>query len=132
MHEDELRSVERYIVDTPFSGSFGAASVSVLNIGTRGVFIEHAHPLRIRTTARLWFKRDEVTVSSQGTVVWSHLSKTANEKGKLLYNSGIHIDESAAFAAAIEALLERGLIHRDPDSLERKRQRLSRKNRVPA
>ncbi len=134
MHEaaSELRSVERYIVDTPFSGSFGAASVCVLNIAIRGVFIEHAHPLRIRTAARLWFKRDDVTISVQGMVVWSHLSKTANDKGKLLYNSGILIEETAAFSAAIETLLRRGLIRRDTESLERKRQRLARNDKSSA
>ncbi|HET7712238.1 MAG TPA: hypothetical protein VFL80_09950 [Thermoanaerobaculia bacterium] len=123
----DLRSEDRYIIDVPIKGSFGAASVAVLNIGSHGVFIEHAQPLRIRTTARLWFKCEDVTVSAHGTVVWSHLSKVANEKGKLLYNSGIRIDDPTEFATSIQALLDRGTIRRDTESLDRKRQRLALK-----
>jgi len=122
----ELRSAERYAAKEPIAGSFGAASVGVLNISDRGVLIEHAQPLRIATKGRLWFKQGDVTVAVQAIAVWSHLSKTPNAKGKYLYQSGLRIDEGVAdLAAAVRMLANRGVVALDMESLERKRQRLT-------
>ncbi|HXG58368.1 MAG TPA: hypothetical protein VNL91_05060 [Thermoanaerobaculia bacterium] len=124
----ELRVSERYLAIEPLLGSFGVASVSILDIAEQGVQVEHAQPLRIATKGRLWFKKDDIVVSVPGIVIWSHLSKNANEKGKLLYHSGIRVDDpSAAFAGAVEALVVRGVIRADPKSLDRKRLRLLKK-----
>jgi hypothetical protein len=119
------RSADRFIVVEPLAGSFGAAAVAILNLGYQGVQIEHAQPLRLATKARLWFKRGEVAASVHGTVVWSHLSHTPNEKGKLLYRSGIRIEEEMTpFRDAMESLATDGIIRLDVESLERKRKRL--------
>lgn len=124
----ELRDAERYVAIEPLLGSFGVASVSILDIAEYGVQVEHAQPLRIATKGRLWFKKDDIVISVPGIVIWSHLSKNANEKGKLLYRSGIRVaDPSASFAGAVEALVVRGIIRSDPQSLERKRIRLLKK-----
>lgn len=126
----ELRAAERYVVPEPLIGSFGVASVTILDISDHGVQVAHAQPLRIATMGRLWFKRDDLTVSAQGIVIWSHLSQTRNEKGKLLYNSGIRVDDAASwFAGVVEALATRGIIKPDRGSLDRKRQRLTQKQR---
>ena len=118
----ELRSYQRYISKEPLVGSFGSAEVSVADIGEQGAQIEHAQPLRIGTVARLWFKASDTPVQAQALVVWSRLSKRPNAQGKLLYRSGLRIEEGAAdFAKAIERLLERAVIHRDSESLEHKR-----------
>ena len=134
---EELRSYERYTVHERLQGSFGSAEIFVLNIGEQGAQIEHAHPLRIATTARLWFKRGEIAVSVQGLVMWSKLSKTPNQQGKLLYRSGLRIEEGASeFARAMDQLAEKGVIHRDSESLERKRklreERAMAKNAKPS
>ena len=118
----ELRSAERYVAKEPIPGSFGAASVTILNISDRGLMIEHAQPLRIATKGRLWFKQSDITVAVQAIVVWSYLSKQPNAKGKYLYRSGLRIDSGADdLAAAREKLTALGLVAVDLDSLERKR-----------
>jgi hypothetical protein len=121
----ELRTVERFVVAEPLLGSFGAAAVALLDICEHGVQIEHAQPLRLATRARLWFKRGEVAASVQAAVVWSRLSKTPNAEGKLLYRSGVAIEgDDGSFADALQMLALRGVVRRDSDSLDRKRQQL--------
>jgi len=124
------RGEDRFIVVEPLDGSFGAAAVAILNVAHQGVQIEHAQPLRLATRARLWFKREDVAASAQGIVVWSHLSKKPNEKGKLLYRSGIRIEEEMTpFRDAIQSLVTSGMIRLDVESLERKRKRLEEMER---
>ena len=68
------------------------------------------------------FKSGRATVSVQGLVVWSHLSKTRDSNGKMLYHSGIHVpDGSEELVAAIEILARQGVVRKESDSLERKR-----------
>jgi len=126
----DSRATDRFVVIEPLPGSFGAAAVAILNMAYQGVQIEHAQPLRLATRARLWFKRGEVAASVHGTVVWSHLSKKPNDQGKLLYRSGIRIEESMTlFRDAMESLATSGLIRLDVESLERKRRRLEEMER---
>ena len=121
---NELRAAERYTSKEPIPGSFGAASVFLINISERGVMIEHAQPLRLSTKGRFWFKHVVVTVEVQAIVVWSHLSKTPNAKGKYLYRSGLRVDSGARdLSSALQTLAHRGLVALDMESLERKRQR---------
>jgi len=124
------RAQDRFIVVEPLSGSFGAAAVAILNMAYQGVQIEHAQPLRLATRSRLSFRRGDVGATVGGTVVWSHLSRTPNEKGKYLYHSGIRIDEEMTrFRDAMENLAGAGLIRLDVESLERKRKRLAEMER---
>jgi len=124
------RGADRFVVVEPLPGSFGSAAVVILNMAYQGVQIEHAQPLRLATTARLWFKRGEVEASVSGTVVWSHLSRTPNAKGKYLYHSGIRVDEEMTpFREAMESLAAKGEIHLDVESLERKRKRVEEMER---
>src|SRR6185369_17657841 len=91
----ELRASERYVAKEPIPGSFGAASVAVLNICDRGLMIEHAQQLRVATKGRMWFKQADVVVTVQAVVIWSHLSKQPNAQGKYLYHSGLRVDAGA-------------------------------------
>lgn len=126
----EHRTSARYIAVEPLVGSYGAASVTLLDIGERGAQIEHAQPLRLGTTARLWFKWGHVTVSLQAITVWSHLSKKPNDKGKYLYHSGVRIEKAEeALGDALRDLATRGVLKMDSESLERKKQRLEDKQR---
>jgi hypothetical protein len=118
----ELRSSDRFAAIEPLPGGFSSANITVLNLATRGAQIEHAQPLRLSLTGRLWFKSGRAAVSVQGLVVWSHLSRTHDSDGKLLYHSGIHVpDGSQELVAAIEVLSREGVVRKESDSLERKR-----------
>lgn len=118
----EQRQEERYQVVEALSGSFGAAAIRILDLSQQGMQIEHPQPLRLATRSRLWFKRGDVALSVQGLVIWSRLSKTPNQEGKLLYRSGIRLTgDSDEMTSAIQALSDRGVIQRDLESLDRKR-----------
>ena len=104
-------------------GSFGAAGISVLDIAEQGAQIEHSQPLRLGSRGRLWFKRGDVSASIHAMVIWSRLSEKPNDDGKLLYRSGVRLDEGESFAKAIQTLGEHGVIRRDTESLERKRRK---------
>lgn len=119
----DLRTIERYVVVERLLGSFGAAGISVLDIAEQGAQIEHAQPLRLGSRGRLWFKRGDVSASIHAMVIWSRLSEKPNDEGKLLYRSGVRLDEGESFAAAIQALGDQGVIRRDTESLERKRRK---------
>lgn len=121
----DLRATERFIAAAPLNGSFGVASITVVDIGETGAQVEHPQPLRLATRARLAFKRGDDAFAAYGVLVWSHLSKRPNDKGKLLYRSGIRFeDDDADFPKIIDTLLSHGVVQSDPDSLERKKQRL--------
>jgi hypothetical protein len=120
----DLRAIERYVVVEPLLGSFGAAGITILDIAEQGVQIEHAQPLRLGARARLWFKRGEVAASLHALVIWSRLSEKPNVEGKLLYRSGLRVeDQKESFGPAIQALGDHGVIRRDTESLERKRRK---------
>jgi hypothetical protein len=125
----EQRTTERYVAVEPIDGSFGAASITVLNLGGSGVQVAHAQPLRLGTRGRLWFRRGGVQVAVQAMLIWSHLSKTPNSEGKFLYQSGLRIDDGPDFATALRSLLDNGSVRRDRDSLDRKRRRIEEKER---
>lgn len=120
----EIRRYARYVIVEPLLGSFGAAEVMIRNLGDRGAQLQHASPLRIGTRSRLWFRSGSIAVGIQGHVIWSHLSQVPDEHGKLLYQSGVEIDENAEFLESLKALVDHGVIRNDLNSLERKKKRL--------
>jgi len=124
----DLRSTDRFVADERLAGSFGSASVTVIDLAEQGAQIEHTQPLRLGYRARFWFKRVDVSVSTQALVVWSHLSKTPNSDGRLLYRSGLRIEEGIEdFATALRQLFRTGVVHRDLEGLNRKRKRIEEK-----
>ena len=121
----DLRAIERYVVAEPLVGSFGAAAISVVDIAEQGAQIVHPQPLRLGSRARLWFKRGDVAASVHAIVIWSRVSQKPNDEGRLLYHSGLRIDDQAeSFASAIQALADQNVIRRDTASLDRKRRKL--------
>jgi hypothetical protein len=127
----DQRTIERYVVAEPLLGSFGAAGISVLDIAEQGVQIEHAQPLRLGARGRLWFKRGDVAASVHAIVIWSRLSDKPNADGKLLYRSGLRVEDSEeSFAPAIQALADHSVIRRDTESLERKRRKFVEREQV--
>jgi hypothetical protein len=124
MEVNELRITERFRTAEALSGSYGSASVTLLDVSATGAQIEHSQPLRIGTRARLWFKRGDVSLNLQAVTIWSHLSKTPNVQGKYLYHSGLRIEaDTREFNYALQALLDHGVLSPDRESLDRKRKR---------
>lgn len=123
MNDDvnDSRQGDRFYAAEPIHGSFNGADVSVMNVSVGGAQIVHAQPIRIGTRSRLAFQNGDVTVSVPVQVVWSHLSQTNDGNA---YRSGVRLDvPDVVYAAAIHALLRMGVVERDTESLERKRQR---------
>lgn len=120
-----LRHGERFVVREKLSGTFGAYELTIANMSVTGVQIVHAQPMRIGTNSRVTFKHGEIAITTQARVIWSHLSHVGSD-GKPMYKSGLRIEKAdPQYAAAINALLRQGVLERDFDSMERKRQRLA-------
>lgn len=130
----DLRENERFRLLEPMVGTFGASlEIAVLDLSANGVRIEHSQPIRLGTRGRLVFRRlPEIHVNASGHAIWSRLSTQKDSRGKLLYHSGIRIDEPPPeFTQAIGTLAKSGMLQPDNDSLERKRQRLQERSRPP-
>jgi hypothetical protein len=122
----DLRSTQRFVTTEPLTGSFGTAAIAIVDIGETGAQVEHSQPLRLATRGRLTFRRGSDTFAGYGLVVWSHLSRMPNERGKLLYRSGIRFEDDAAdFSGLIDTLLQRQIIRIDAGSLARKKERIA-------
>lgn len=119
---DELRKADRFVVQEPLAGTFGAAEATLMNVSIGGAQIAHALPLRIGTAGRLSFRRGDAVIAIQARVLWSHL--TPGPGGKLMYRSGLKIEGAdAQFALALNTLIRAGVVRQDLESLDRKRQR---------
>ncbi|HJW92848.1 MAG TPA: hypothetical protein VJ901_04460 [Thermoanaerobaculia bacterium] len=128
MELHDLRGADRFVADERLAGSFGSASITVIDLAEEGAQIEHAQPLRLGLKARFWFRSRDISVSAQGLIVWSHLSKRPSADGKLLYRSGVRIEEEGdQFADTLRQLVRSGIVHRDVGALDRKRKRLEEK-----
>ena len=120
---EELRRTDRFAAVTPMPGSFGAMDAAVVNLSIGGGQITHAHPIRIGTTAKLIFRREDVAVAIHARVVWSHVVPGVSG-GKLTYRSGLKIDAvDPSYAMSINTLIRAGAIRQELDSLDRKRAR---------
>ena len=120
----DSRGSERFVASRPIEGRFGRTDVTIWDLAESGLQIEHAEPLKIATKGLVGFKLDEMTVTVPGIVIWSHLSKTPDAHGRLLYRSGVRLEaDIELFASAINRLAGSGRIQRDTASLERKRKK---------
>ncbi|HYH07265.1 MAG TPA: PilZ domain-containing protein [Thermoanaerobaculia bacterium] len=118
----DLRKGDRFLFTEAVSGSFGGNEVTVLNVSLGGAQFTHPQPMRIGTRGRLTFRRGDVIVAVPAHVVWSHLGKVGTA---MSYTSGVKLDAAdPQFAAAINALYKSGIVLRDAESLDRKRQRM--------
>jgi hypothetical protein len=118
----ELRRGDRFRVTETLSGTFGAAEVVFLDLSLGGAQLSHPQPLRIGTGAKLSFRLRDVSATVTAHVVWSHLSRT---KGGMAYVSGVKLDAvDPQYAMALNSLLRAGVLTKDADSLDRKRERM--------
>jgi hypothetical protein len=128
---NDLRSGERYSVLEPLPGTFGPSDMKVTNMGTSGLQILHPHPMRLGTRARVTFQHGEISVVTEARLLWSHLSQTPDPSGKLLYVSGLHIENpTPQYAAAINSLFRIGAVRQDTESMEKKRARTQEREKA--
>ncbi|HVT44661.1 MAG TPA: PilZ domain-containing protein [Thermoanaerobaculia bacterium] len=120
----ELRAKRRWNCREPLPAQFAGFSVTIVDLSEGGFKLEHLDPLKIGTagTIRIPNPDTKEEFSIRVKIVWSHLSSRTGEKGKLLYNSGVRIEESIEPVAGAFGRLVRACGVRDADSLERKRQ----------
>lgn len=122
---EELRSAARFIITQPIPGTFGPADVNLVDLSVTGAQVEHPQPLRVGTRGRLTLRRGDAAAAVPAIVVWSHLSKTADAKGKYLYVSGLKVEgNNQELAIALNGLFKQGIAKRDAESLDKKRQRM--------
>jgi len=121
----DLRSSPRFVVREPIPGYFGGIGVAIHDMAVAGVQIEHSEPVKLSSRARVGFKVDNTLFAVPGVVVWSRLSRSPETEGKLLYRSGIKLEDDAQrFANVINILVGRGRLRPDSESLDRKRQKV--------
>jgi hypothetical protein len=119
----DLRKGDRFAAIEPIGGTFGPTDIVVLDLSIAGAKISHPQPLRIGTRAKLSFKRGDVTASLTAHVVWSHLSPGA---AGMVYHSGLKLDAvDPQYAMAVNSLIRAGLLRKDANSLDRKRERMA-------
>jgi hypothetical protein len=118
----DLRKGDRFAFMELVGGTFAANEVTFINVSLGGAQFTHAQPMRIGTRGKLAFRRGDVVVAVPAHVVWSHLGKVG---AAMSYTSGVKLDAAdPQYAAAINALYKAGVVQRDVESLERKRQRM--------
>jgi len=118
----ELRKGDRFLATEQIPGSFGPAEVIVIDLSLGGAKLSHPQPLRIGTRAKLAFKRGDITAVAPAVVVWSHLAKST---GGMSYVSGLKLEAvEPPYAMALNALLRAGVLRKEVDGLDRKRERM--------
>lgn len=131
-HVSDDRSVMRFSLEPQLDGSFGSISITIADFGERGIQAVHPAPMKVGTTARLVFALppDHLPVELNGVIVWSRLSQKADSHGKLLYRSGIRIEDQLEVArGALDRLVDTAIARPDTGSLENKKKVLADKQR---
>lgn len=118
----ELRAAERFVATELIAATFASCEAALLDIALHGIRISHGEPLRIGTRGRVVVLKADARIDMPAQVVWSQLGSSG---GKAVYTTGLRIETpEPRYAAAINALFRSGVLRRDPESLERKRQRM--------
>lgn len=120
----DSRNAERFLIEPPMEALFGGAAIDIVDIAARGLRSEHSAPVRPGTSGLLSFRLpgQSQVVRVRAEVVWSRLSKKASPEGKLLYLTGLRLqEETEAMAVVIEDLVRAEKATRDRESLEKKR-----------
>lgn len=118
----EHRQGERFVFTTPLNATFTGTEITLSNVSLEGAQILHPQPLRLGTHGHLQFHYRDTTVNVSGRVIWSHLAQT--EAGTA-YRSGLTLDApDQVYATVLNALFRDGLVQRDMESLDKKRERM--------
>ncbi len=118
----ELRKGARFCASEPLAATFGPVEAVILDLSLGGAQLSHPQPLRIGTKGKLAFRRGDVNAVVQAHVVWSHLSRTS---GGMSYLSGLQLDAADPYyAMALNTLLRAGVLVKDTESMNKKRERM--------
>jgi hypothetical protein len=118
----ELRKGDRFVTTESVAGTFGPVDVVIVDLSLGGAQLSHPQPLRIGTRGKLTFRRGEISATVPAHVIWSHLSKT---KGGMSYVSGLQLESvDPQYGMALNSLLRAGVLRKDSESLERKKERM--------
>jgi hypothetical protein len=124
----ELRKGDRFLATEQVPGTFGPAEVVIIDLSLGGAKLSHPQPLRIGTRGKLTFKRGDVSATVQAVVVWSHLAPSGRG---MSYISGLKYEAvEPAYAMALNALLRAGVLRKETDSLDKKRDRLIEREKL--
>jgi hypothetical protein len=122
----DLRKAERHVALEPIKAYFGSWEVIIHDLSEGGFQIEHPDPLKLASSALLTFDNPKTfeTIEFRVKVVWSRLSSTPNTRGRLLYRSGLRIEQAdERNRTALRRLLSQ-VTRPDTESLDRKRKKL--------
>src|SRR5690242_16242985 len=88
-----LRKHPRFIFDEPLPAVFNGVDVRVMNMSGGGLLVEHAEAFKVGSSSSVRLASDALKEETtfRAKIVWSKLSNTTNDKGKLLYRSGLSI-----------------------------------------
>ncbi|MBI2214516.1 MAG: PilZ domain-containing protein [Acidobacteria bacterium] len=119
----ETRGRPRYNLLTTIEAQFAGQAALVRNLSANGVGLRHAAQVRVGSTVSVKIEapENESALSFRCRVVWSRLSRFADERGKPFYDSGLTIVDDSPAAAGLMGRLIRAYGVRDAESLEAKR-----------
>lgn len=118
----EHRRDERFVFTNPLNAMFTGIEVILSNVSLQGVQILHPQTLRLGTHGHLHFRYRDMSVQVTARVIWSQLAQT--EAGTA-YRSGLLLDApDQQYATAINTLFHDGMVQRDLESLDKKREQM--------
>lgn len=121
-HQIESRRAPRLVIQTPIRGRFGSMLVTIRDISTEGVRIEHEHTLMLSTRAPLVLRLPSFqTICVSAEIVWSRYRPGFDGSGPA-YQSGIRVDfGKERLAEAFNRILGSDSGYYDSVSLQTKR-----------
>lgn len=120
---EESRQRPRFLIRPRVPATFSGVPVSVLDLSATGLRVEHATPMRLSATGSIQLETEEnsARVTCRGRVVWSRLSRVTDNNGKLLYQSGVRLEEVPDSVAGLFGRVIHLFGERDSQSIVAKR-----------
>ena len=77
-----LRTAERFLIEPPLTGKFGAGSVAVCDISSKGARFRHGHPVEMgqKAVLKLTVEGKATPVQLEAVVVWTQTESAASSK----------------------------------------------------
>src|SRR6185436_6707792 len=77
-----LRTAERFLIEPPLTGKFGAGSVAVCDISSKGARFRHGHPVEMgqKAVLKLTVEGKANPVQLEAVVVWTQTESAAAGK----------------------------------------------------
>ncbi len=123
----ETRGRARFNLRTELEAQFVGQPAIVRNLSAQGMGLRHAAQVRVGSsvTVRIDAPENDSATQIRCRVVWSRLSRMADEHGKHLYDSGLLILDDAPAVGGLLGRLIRAYGVKDTESLEAKRRMLA-------